>query len=191
LAGLFALSLKALRKDNGIMYFSALSLAGFEIILLLVLQLTAGNMYQLTGLIIAGLMTGLAVGSGINIKILKNKYFIKVLLLITLYIIMGFTTGRIMTLGNRFIVVGLLVLAGFFPAVLTGSFFRDLTPAGKSDSNTSRVYSADLAGSAVGFIAFSGLAVPLLGVTLSIFLLPVLVFTGFLFALMSNKRLFY
>jgi hypothetical protein len=104
---------------------------------------------------------------------------------------MGFTTGRIMTLGNRFIVVGLLVLAGFFPAVLTGSFFRDLTPAGKSDSNTSRVYSADLAGSAVGFIAFSGLAVPLLGVTLSIFLLPVLVFTGFLFALMSNKRLFY
>ena len=191
LAGLFALSLKALRKDNGIMYFSALSLAGFEIILLLVLQLTAGNMYQLTGLIIAGLMTGLAVGSGINIKILKNKYFIKVLLLITLYIIMGFTAGRIMTLGNRFIVVGLLVLAGFFPAVLTGSFFRDLTPAGKSDSNTSRVYSADLAGSAVGFIAFSGLAVPLLGVTLSIFLLPVLVFTGFLFALMSNKRLFY
>ncbi len=58
------------------MYFSASALAGFEIIILLSLQVMVGNMYQLTGLIIAGLMTGLAVGSGINIRF-PEYYFIK------------------------------------------------------------------------------------------------------------------
>ena len=62
----FALPVIAIRRKNLLMYFSASALAGFEIIILLTLQLTVGNMYQLTGLIIAGLMTGLSVGSGIN-----------------------------------------------------------------------------------------------------------------------------
>ncbi len=46
------------------MYFSASALAGFEIIILLALQLTVGNMYQLTGLVIAAMMAGLAAGAG-------------------------------------------------------------------------------------------------------------------------------
>ena len=46
------------------MYFSASALAGFEIIILLTLQLTAGNMYQSAGLILASLMAGLAIGAG-------------------------------------------------------------------------------------------------------------------------------
>lgn len=189
LVALFALSLKTVRRENGIMYFSAFSLAGYEIILLLVLQLTIGNMYQVTGLIIAGLMSGLAIGSGMDIRVFKNKpVVIKVFLLIVIYAIIGISVERIMALDGRFIVVGLLILSGFFPAVITGSFFQDLTSAGISNSNPSGVYSSDLAGSAMGFILFSGLAVPLLGITLSIFLLPVLIFTGFLFASVSSKR---
>jgi spermidine synthase len=191
MVALFALSLKALRRDNGIMYFSALSLAGYEIILLLLLQVTVGNMYQVTGLIIAGLMTGLAVGAGINMPLINNKPFLKVILLITLYIIIGLTSGKIMTMNSRFVVIGLLVISGFCPAVITGNFFRELTSTGGLNSNPSRVYSADLAGSAVGFIAFSGLAIPLLGISVSIFFLPVLIFTGFLFTTIGNKRWFY
>jgi uncharacterized membrane protein len=95
---------------------------------------------------------------------------------------------KIMILDRRYVVVGLLILSGFLPALITGSFFRDLTSAGVKNSNPSIVYSSDLAGSSIGFILFSGLAVPLLGITLSIFLLPVLIFTGFLFASVSNKR---
>jgi hypothetical protein len=146
-------------------------------------------MYQVTGLIIAGLMSGLAIGSGMDIRVFKNKpVVIKVFLLIVIYAIIGISVERIMALDGRFIVVGLLILSGFFPAVITGSFFQDLTSAGISNSNPSGVYSSDLAGSAMGFILFSGLAVPLLGITLSIFLLPVLIFTGFLFASVSSKR---
>jgi hypothetical protein len=142
-----------------------------------------------TGLIIAGLMTGLAVGSGMNIPVLKNRPVgLKVLPLIAFYVIMGITTGRIMTMDGPLIVVGLLILSGFIPSLITGSFFRELTSTGNSELNPSAVYSADLAGSAMGFIVFSGLAVPLLGITLSIFLLPLLIFIGFLTASISNKR---
>jgi hypothetical protein len=112
----------------------------------------------------------------------------KTLLLIAIYVIIGISIKRIMTLDGQFMVAGLLILAGFFPAVITGSFFRQLTLPGIKDSNSSNVYSADLAGSAMGFIIFSGVSVPLLGISLSIFLLPVLIFTGFMLSFISKKR---
>jgi spermidine synthase len=189
LAALFALSLRNLNTENAIMYFSGFALAGYEIILLLILQLTIGNMYQITGLIIAGLMAGLAVGSGINIPVYKNKVVLpKVFLLILFYIIPGLTVKRIMAINGHITVTVLLILSGFLPAVITGSFFRDLTSGRISSSDPSSVYSSDLSGSAMGFIAFSGLAVPLLGISVSLFILPVLIFAGFLVATISNKR---
>ena len=185
---LLLLSLRYFRQKNAIMYFSAFTLAGYEIILLLTLQLTIGNMYQITGLIIAGLLAGLAVGSGIRIELFENKNFdIKVLLLILFYVIAGLSVETLMAISNHFVVTGLLVLSGFLPAVITGSFFRDLTSGEISNSDSSNVYSADLSGSALGFIIFSGFAVPFFGISTSLFILPFLVFTGFLFTSTSKK----
>jgi spermidine synthase len=186
---LFAFSLRNFRTENAIMYFSALALAGYEIILLLLLQLTMGNMYQITGLIISGLMAGLAVGSGIKIPFPgKKPAGIKVLLLILFYAIAGFFNERIIAINGHFMFTGLLILSGFLPAVITGSFFRDRTTFDIINSDSSRVYSADLSGSALGFIAFSGLAVPLLGISKSLLILPVLILSGFLFTSISKKR---
>jgi spermidine synthase len=189
LIALFALSLKTISVENGLMFFSAFALAGFEIILLLVLQLTIGNMYQITGLILAGLMTGLAVGSGSRLLFFENRSTgLKVLLLISLYVISGLVAKKIMSVNVPSIVVVFLIISGFIPAVITGSFFRGLTSGKNINSEPSSVYSADLAGSAMGFIIFSGVSVPLLGITKSLFILPMLVFVGFLFAAKSNKR---
>jgi spermidine synthase len=186
---LFAFSLRNFRIENAIMYFSGFALAGYEIILLLLLQLTMGNMYQITGLIISGLMAGLAVGSGIKIPLLGKKHAgIKALLLILFYAIAGFSIERIIAINGHFMLTGLLILSGFLPAVITGSFFRDLTSVEIINSDSSRVYSADLSGSALGFIAFSGLAVPLLGISKSLLILPVLILSGFLFTSISKKR---
>jgi spermidine synthase len=186
---LFAFSLRNFRTENAIMYFSAFALAGYEIILLLLLQLTMGNMYQITGLIISGLMAGLAVGSGIKIPFPgKKPAGMKVLLLILFYAIAGFFNERIIAINGHFMFTGLLILSGFLPAVITGSFFRDLTTFDIINSDSSRVYSADLSGSALGFIAFSGLAVPLLGISKSLLILPVLILSGFLFTSISKKR---
>lgn len=83
---------------------------------------------------------------------------------------------------------GLLILSGFLPAVITGSFFKDLTSGETVNSDSSGVYSADLSGSALGFIAFSGLAIPLLGIGKSLLILPVLILAGFLSKSVSKKR---
>ncbi|MBP7037436.1 MAG: hypothetical protein KBB30_00900, partial [Bacteroidales bacterium] len=138
LSVLFALSLKNFRKGTGLMYFSALALAGYEITLLLMLQLAAGNMYQATGLIIAGLMAGLAVGSGTGRPVISSrKTGVKATVLALLYSISALLAGQVMEIGSKAAVTGLLMLAGFLPAVITGSFYRDLTakgPAGHEPS---------------------------------------------------------
>ncbi len=186
---LFVLSLTSIRKGNAIMYFGASALAGYEIIILLILQLTAGNMYQITGLIISGLMAGLALGSGMKIQGLENRsQGLKAVLLMLFYIVMGFASESILSINSRIIVVAILILSGFIPAVLTGNIFRGLTMPAASGSNTSAIYSSDLSGSAIGFIIFSGIAVPLLGIRSSLFLLPVLLLAGIVIWSLSNKR---
>ncbi len=186
---LFVMPVITIKRNNLVMYFSASALAAFEITLLLVLQLTAGNMYQLTGLIIAGIMGGLAIGSGISLK-WPSRYqrALKALLLILFYVLSAVAVGHVLLLNGRVLVITLLIMSGFIPAILTGAIFRELTPGKDVISVTSSVYNADLAGSAIGFIVFSGFIIPVIGIRLSLFLLPVLIIAGFLISTSGNKH---
>jgi predicted anti-sigma-YlaC factor YlaD len=153
------------------------------------LQLTMGNMYRATGLIIAGLMAGLAIGSGSSRLFRTGRHLaIRTFILVVLYAISGLLAGKILAMTWKPAITGLLILLGFLPAVITGSFYRDLTSGGNNVRNPSMVYSSDLSGSAIGFLAFSGIAVPLLGISISLYLLPLLAATGFLFYLASENR---
>jgi spermidine synthase len=184
----FILPIMVIKRRNMIMYCSASALAGFEIILLFVLQLTIGNMYHLTGFILAGLMFGLAVGSGTNITVLnKHPLIWRAVVLILFYLLSGFLIDKILLLRADFLVVGIIILSAFFPALLTGNIFRELTGGKGHGSNPSSVYSADLAGSALGFILFSALAVPILGIKFSVITLSALIFVGFIFGTAKNK----
>ena len=185
---IFALPVLTIKRRNLLMYFSASALAGFEIIILLSLQLMVGNMYQLTGLIIAGLMAGLAVGSGINIRLLNTiSLRNKVILLILFYIIFGLIFNYVIELKSGLLSVILIMISGFIPASFTGRIFRELTGNKEGIAISPAIYSADLAGSAFGFIMISGFAVPLFGIQVSIFLLSALVFVGILFCTIRNK----
>ena len=183
----FAVPAAAIKRRNLLMYFSASALAGYEIILLLTLQILVGNMYQLTGLIIAGLMTGLAVGSGTNFSHPNtNSLRSKVIYLLIFYMIFGLFYNYILELKSLLLSVITILVSGFIPALLTGRIFRELTM--KTEGlEASPIYSADLAGSAFGFIMISGFAVPLFGIQGSIFLLSALVFGGILFGIIGNK----
>ena len=184
----FALPVLTIKRKNLIMYFSASALAGFEIIILLSLQLMVGNMYQLTGLIIAGLMAGLAVGSGINISLLNTiSLRNKVILLIIFYIIFGLIYNYMIELKSGLLSVILIMISGFLPALFTGRIFRELTGKREGIAASPAIYSADLAGSAFGFILISGFAVPALGIQISIFLLAALIFGGILLGAIWNK----
>lgn len=189
---LFAFSVRNFKRESGVMYFSALALAGYEIILLLMLQLAIGNMYQATGLIIAGLMAGLAVGSGTGRPAkTRRKMAVKTMLLALLYAMAGLLAGKLTEVSMKPVITGLLILAGFLPAVITGSYYRDLTSKGSTAQDASKVYSSDLTGSAIGFIVFSALAIPILGLRLSLFILPMIVATGFLFNAGPEKQRFF
>ena len=184
----FAVPVLTIKRRNLLMYFSASALAGFEIIILLTLQLIVGNMYQLTGLIIAGLMTGLAVGAGVNIRFL-NSFSVRYIgvILMVFYVGFGLIYNYMLALKSGLPAVGLIILSVFLPALYTGHIFRELTRNTEGTSTSSAIYSADLAGSALGFILISGFSVPALGIQVSVFLLSVLIFAGFLFGTVRNK----
>ncbi len=183
----FAAPLLLIKGRYMLMYFSASALAGFEIIILLTLQIIVGNMYQLTGLIIAGLMAGLAIGSGVNIKLLNGLSPVKTgILLLIMYSLTGLLYNSITAIKHD-IAVGLIILTAFLPALLTGRIFRELTAKRHEMELISSVYSADLAGSALGFILVAGVAIPALGIQFSIFLLSSLILTGLLFGTIGNK----
>ena len=184
----FAVPVLAIKRRNLVMYFSASALAGFEIIILLTLQLIVGNMYQLTGLVIAGLMTGLAVGARTDIRLLNSFPFkIKGIVLIIIYTGIGLIYNYMLVVKTVVPAIGMILLSAFLPALLTGHIFRELTNKQDSSSTTSAVYSADLAGSALGFILMSGFTVPAFGIKISVFLLSSLIFAGFLFGTKRDK----
>jgi spermidine synthase len=186
----FVLPVLLIRRRNLMMYFSASALAGFEIIILLMLQLMIGNMYQLTGLIIAALMAGLAAGSGVNFSSLVTfSIRMKAISLILFYIIFSLAFNYMIEVKSVFLSVVLIMLSGFLPAVVTGSIFRELTIGKDGLATSPAIYSADLAGSAFGFIFISGIIIPAFGIRISVFLLSALVFTGILIWTISNTIL--
>ncbi len=83
--------------------------------------------------------------------------------------------------------VVVIMISGFLPALFTGHIFRELTGKTEGIATSPAIYSADLAGSAFGFIIISGFAVPVLGIKVSVFLLAALVFGGILFGTIRNK----
>jgi hypothetical protein len=184
----FVIPVLAVKRRNMLMYFSASALAGFEIIMLLSLQLTVGNMYQLTGLVIAAMMAGLAAGAGTG-KIFAGKPALKIqaLILIVYYIVLALCFNLILAFKGVFAPVMIILLSVVIPSWMTGRIFRELTTGNSDPSGAGATYSADLAGSALGFILLSGVAVPAFGIRNSIILLSALIFAGILFGTKGNK----
>jgi hypothetical protein len=156
--------------------------------MLISLQLTIGNMYQLTGLIIAGLMAGLSVGSGINIRFLNTiSLRNKVIFQMVFYILSGLFYNYLIMVKSGMIAVSVIILLGFITALITGRIFRELNFNMQVLTQAFSVYGADLAGSAFGFIFISGFAVPIFGIQVSLYILSAFVFTGILFGTIKNK----
>ncbi|MBK8883682.1 MAG: hypothetical protein IPN67_15260 [Bacteroidales bacterium] len=188
MALLFATPLFLIKRGYKMMYFSASALAGFEIIILLTLQMIIGNMYQLTGLVLAGLMAGLALGAGARLKGLQAVSSLKTAMsLLFIYTLIGFLYNSLSGLKDEIPALVIIILSAFIPALLTGHLFHQFTVIRNDTSTVSSVYGADLAGSALGFILVTGVAIPVLGIQLSIFLLSAMIFAGILFGTIGNK----
>lgn len=185
---IFAAPVLSVRRRDILMYFSASALAGFEIIILFTIQITVGNMYQFTGIILATLMAGLAAGAGSNQKFLNSLSLnSKAFFLLIYYVIIAFSYDSLTALNGVVIISLVIITSVLIPSFLTGHLFRVLTSPAKNGTSPGMTYSADLAGSAMGFILVTGVTVPLLGIRVSIFLLSLLILSGILFGTNRNK----
>ncbi len=185
---IFAAPVLVVRRRNLMMYFFSSALAGFEIIILFALQLTAGNMYQFTGIILAAIMAGLAAGAGTENKFLRQISLWKIaIILILFYATLALFFNNLIAVSSIPLTLLIILIATILPSYLTGHIFHNLTFQAGDASIPSRVYSADLAGSALGFILITGVAIPVFGMKASIFFLAALIFAGILFGTDRNK----
>lgn len=174
------------RKGGFVMFASSAGLAGFGMMLIFVLQVTTGNIYMLTALMLTFLMSGLAAGAAGTHTTLTRQLIVCPLLLFILFILTGLLAPFLVTVSPGIIIPLVLVLlasAGF----LTGITYRMLTLHG-GQKTTGTVYASDLAGSALGYLTVSALLVPLIGIGNVCFALASLILIAGIFAVVTIKH---
>ena len=187
---LFVLPLFMVKPRNFPMYAAAASLAGYEILTLVAIQSIAGNIFHLTGLVLAVLMTGLALGSWMK-QVFYNKRQVMtvMLLMLAFYLAAAFLFSRIISSsGNQGAAVFILLLISLIPSFMAGLLFRLLAERNGEKPDPTGVYGSDLAGSALGFIAVSGILLPLAGTTGTLMTLSALILAGLIFAVTANNH---
>jgi len=175
------------------MFASGFTGAGTEIVLLIVFQILVGYVYLFLGVVITIFMAGLMIGAFLSRNISKektNKLTILTQLLsgvcivtisVSLIFLKDVHSGSII----QFIVsIFMLIISGLvgyqYGLSVTGS-------RAKPGNVVSVVYSADLAGSAVGSILVAILIIPVLGIYLTLYCLAGLHFLTVLFYLFKHK----
>mgnify|MGYP000883808731 CR=1 FL=1 len=180
---LFVFPFFTVKPGNFPIYTASASLAGYEILTLMAIQSTAGNIYHITGLVFAVIMSGLSIGALIRTSAsYKKQLKIVMALLLVFYISVYFLFSHIPFLNFHQVVSGIFLVMSFIPSLMTGYIFKLISERDAKESVPARVYSSDLAGSALGFIVISGFTLPFLGSGYTLLILSLLIFTGLIFA---------
>lgn len=179
-SGALIIPVLIIRKNARIMYTSSLNLAGMEILALLLIQSTSGNIYQLVSLVITVMMAGLAVGSYFKLRIIKDKPNLVLLLLSAFAVIAAFSSLSVLNMKPGIILSSIILLIAFFPAVLCGHLYKEKTHSKNIAKSISDIYFADLAGAALGFLIISALIIPLIGIKSTFFMLASLNFAAYI-----------
>jgi len=172
---------------GGVMMFaSSAGLAGFGMIMIFILQMAVGNIYVLSAVILALLMSGLAAGAAWGEALHIKSLSVCILLLSFLYAATGFLAPPLVnsTIGP---VLAFMFIALPAAGFITGSVYRILTSGGKGPS-TGAVYASDLAGSALGYLTVSTLLVPLAGTANAAFIIAGLIFASGIIASVTIKH---
>lgn len=168
------------------MFASSAGLSGFAMIMIFVLQMTAGNIYMITSLLLAILMAGLAAGAA-GSRFSSSWQLITCSLLLT--VIYGATgiLSHSLVLSSPGIVIPFVFIMLFSAGFLTGRVYGLLTVSG-GQKTTGTVYASDLAGSAAGYLTVSTILVPLAGIGNICYLLAVLILISGIFAVVTIKH---
>ncbi|MDD4645264.1 MAG: hypothetical protein PHY99_04670 [Bacteroidales bacterium] len=151
------------------MFIMGAGASGIEIILLFLLQITAGSLYLLTGLLLASFMTGLALGSmeffkGRLHKLFTSETWILLAFIVTTALLAGLSMWSTRSGGGIWLKAILIILLTFMISVFIGSFFASLTKTLSSAVSGGLIYVFDMLGGAIGAIIYPLAIIPLLGI---------------------------
>lgn len=174
-----------LSRGGPVMFASSAGLAGFGMIMIFMLQMTAGNIYILSAVILTLLMAGLATGAALGDRLALKSLKICVLLLTAIFTITGLLAPSLSASSPGPVLAFILIM---MPAagVVTGAVYRILTAHG-AGLITGKVYAADLAGSALGYLTAATLLVPLSGIANACFVLAVFILISGAVASVTRK----
>lgn len=175
-----------IRKGGAVMFASSAGLSGFGMIMIFILQMTAGNIYMITSLLLALLMAGLAAGAA-GRRVSSSRQLIACSLMLTfIYAATGLLSHSLVASAPG-IVIPFIFIMLFSAGFLTGRVYRLLTETG-GQKTTGTVYASDLAGSATGYLTVSTILVPLAGIGNICYLLAVLILISGIFAVVTIKH---
>ncbi len=170
------------------MFIMGAGTSGLEIILLFLMQISAGSLYLFTGLLLAAFMAGLAAGSIKNFRGTFGKitsgsvYIMLVFTLVTVLIgaLAIWITRSTHLMGMKTIFI--LMLA-FSAAMLTGLLFSHLTKKLTGTASGGNLYVYDLLGSAFGALIYPMALIPIFGLLPAIGIISI---SGILILILLN-----
>lgn len=160
------------------MFMMGAGASGIEIILLFLIQITAGSLYLYTGLLLAFFMAGLAFGSiktfsGRLGRLASSSTFI----LLAFTLVTGLMAGLAiwMTQSGNLILIktALIIIFTFATALLTGLFFAHLTRILPDMISNGKLYVYDLMGAAFGALIYPMVVIPIFGLLPAISIISV------------------
>ena len=172
-------------RGGQVMFASSAGLAGFGMILIFVLQMTAGNIYMLSSVILTLLMAGLAAGAALGERLALKSLKICILILTGIFTLTGLLVPAL-TVSSSGPVLTFIFIVLPAAGIVTGAIYRILTsrPGGRV---TGSVYSADMAGSALGYLTAATLLVPLAGTANGCFILALFILLSGIVASVTIK----
>jgi spermidine synthase len=176
LALLLAAYLARLGAGPRIIFAAGFAASGLEVVILLAFQVLYGSLYQQVGLVVTVFMAGLAAGAWWANRRRSRVVPLRVLVRLALAIaafaallpLLLRVLGRLdAAAGTELAGQGLILLLTLVLAMLVGAQFPLGGGAGTGEpaAVAAALYSADLAGAALGALLVSALLIPLLGVT--------------------------
>lgn len=173
-------------RSGLVMFASSAGLAGFGMIMIFILQMAVGNIYILGAVILTLLMTGLAAGAAIGERLALRTINVCALLLTVLITLTGLLAPVLVTSAPGPVLTYIFITlsaAGF----ITGSIYRIQTSR-NAGIFTGRIYAADMAGSALGYLTAATILVPLAGITNACFILAAVILISGTVASMAIKQ---
>ena len=183
-SGIFLILFLFFKRKAKTMALTGFALSGVQLILIYMMQIVAGNLYEVIGVLFGLSMAGMATGAWVNRKYISSLTVRSevILLIIGMMVLLLPFILRFLVEGNvNFILQVLLIyLLVMLFAFMGGVLFSSISHVENADTGklAGAVYGSDLIGSSAGLLLTSLFFIPVAGMVNTAFILGALCVVG-------------